>query len=58
MSNTFTRLLGIALVVVASVAWVTDAEARRMGGGKSFGRQSGITQRNAAPRQLVPHPCQ
>ncbi len=59
MSNTFTRLLGIALVIMASVAWVNDAEARRLGGGQSFGRQSGMSQRNAAPAQnAAPAPAQ
>jgi len=54
MKTTFTRLLGIALVAIASMTFVVDAEARRLGGGKSFGRQSGITQRQATPPAAAP----
>ena len=43
------NLFILALVAVLAVASM-DAEARRMGGGSSFGKQSGnVTQRNAAP---------
>src|SRR5699024_7486691 len=56
MTYRFSRLVGIALVVVASLAWVVDAEARRMGGGRSIGRQSNITQRDAAPAQPAAAP--
>ena len=39
-----------ALFVALLMVLPPDAEARRMGGGKSFGQQSGnVTQRNAAP---------
>jgi predicted lipid-binding transport protein (Tim44 family) len=41
----------LSLVLVAALALVTlDADAKRLGGGKSFGKQSGnVTQRDAAP---------
>lgn len=48
------RLLAAVLVVFASLAWLSDAEARRMGGGKSIGRQSNVTQRNATPPAAAP----
>ncbi|MCB1975070.1 MAG: Tim44 domain-containing protein, partial [Burkholderiaceae bacterium] len=39
-----------ALFVALLMVLHPDAEARRMGGGKSFGQQSSnVTQRNAAP---------
>jgi len=48
----FTRLLAAALIAVAGTAMLAvsfDAEARRMGGGSSFGRQSSnITQQRQA----------
>jgi predicted lipid-binding transport protein (Tim44 family) len=45
--------LALGLCSVAMVAVTTDAEAKRMGGGRSFGRQSSnVTQkRDAAPQQ-------
>jgi predicted lipid-binding transport protein (Tim44 family) len=60
MNITLTRLIGIALVVVASLAWVVEAEARRLGGGRTMGRQSNTTQRDAAPAQpaAAPRPGQ
>jgi len=58
MKSTFSRLLGIALVVFASMAWVVDAEARRLGGGKTFGRQSDVTQRQATPPAAAAAPTQ
>jgi predicted lipid-binding transport protein (Tim44 family) len=54
MKSTLSRLLGIALVVFASMTWVVDAEARRLGGGKTFGRQSDVTQRQATPPAAAP----
>lgn len=54
MKSSFSRLLGIALVVFASMAWVVDAEARRLGGGKTFGRQSNVTQREATAPAAAP----
>src|SRR5690606_12277029 len=52
MSRRFSRLLAAAMLVVSAGAMLSvsfDAEARRMGGGKSFGRQSsnGTQQRQA-----------
>ena len=44
------RLFTVLLSVVLFGAFTFDAEARRMGGGKSMGRQSSnVTQREAAP---------
>ena len=52
MSSRFSRLLAVAMIVFSAGAMLTasfDAEARRMGGGKSFGRQSSnITQQRQA----------
>ncbi len=52
MSQRFSRLFVMAMLVVSAGAMLTasfDAEARRMGGGKSFGRQSSnITQQRQA----------
>lgn len=58
MKYSFVRLLGIAMVVFASLTWVVDAEARRLGGGKSFGRQSDVTQRQATPPAAAPSAAQ
>jgi len=58
MKYTLSRLLGIALVVFASMTWVVDAEARRLGGGKTFGRQSDVTQRQATPPAAAAAPTQ
>jgi len=44
------RLLTLLLAVFLVGAFSFDAEAKRLGGGKSFGRQSGnVTQRQATP---------
>ena len=57
MSLQFSRLLAVAMLVFSAVAMLTasfDAEARRFGGGKSFGRQSSnVTQQ----RQSVTPPA-
>ena len=57
MSQRFSRLLAVAMLVFSAGAMLTasfDAEARRMGGGKSFGRQSSnVTQQ----RQSVTPPA-
>ncbi|MFM0684619.1 TIM44-like domain-containing protein [Paraburkholderia strydomiana] len=45
----------VGLIVAGSVASL-DAEARRMGGGRSFGRQSNTVQQQAAPSQPSPQP--
>src|SRR5690606_31025816 len=58
MKSTLSRLLGIALVVFASMTWVVDAEAPRLGGGKTFGRQSDVTQRQATPPAAAAAPTQ
>ena len=51
VSRLFTLLLSVVLVGV----FTFDAEARRMGGGKSMGRQSSnVTQRDAAPPAAAP----
>lgn len=54
------RNLWAVLLVCASVALVSlDADAKRMGGGKSFGRQSNnVTQREAAPPTAPGAPTQ
>ena len=45
MKNFWAVFLTCALVLVSA-----DADAKRMGGGKSFGRQSGnVTQRDSTP---------
>ncbi|HUH58475.1 MAG TPA: TIM44-like domain-containing protein [Candidimonas sp.] len=52
MSQGFSRLIAVAMLVVSAGAMLSvsfDAEARRMGGGKSFGRQSSnVTQQRQA----------
>lgn len=52
MSHGFSRLIAIAMLAVSAGAMLSvsfDAEARRMGGGKSFGRQSSnVTQQRQA----------
>jgi predicted lipid-binding transport protein (Tim44 family) len=52
MSQRFSRLIAIAMLVVSAGAMLSvsfDAEARRAGGGKSFGRQSSnVTQQRQA----------
>ena len=48
-----------ALLVAFLMVMHPDADARRMGGGKSFGQQSGnVTQRNAAPANSPGAPTQ
>lgn len=54
-SRLFTLLLAVALVGL----FTFDAEARRLGGGKSLGRQSSnVTQRDAAPPAAPTNPTQ
>ncbi len=52
MSHRFSRLIAIAMLAVSAGAMLSvsfDAEARRVGGGKSFGRQSSnVTQQRQA----------
>ncbi len=45
----------VGLIVAGSVASL-DAEARRMGGGRSIGRQSNTVQQQAAPQPLADQP--
>lgn len=53
MKHLMSRFLSVFVAVVAAIAIAApEAEARRLGGGKSIGQQSGnVTQRSAAPRQ-------
>lgn len=52
MSHRFSRFIAIAMLAISAGAMLSvsfDAEARRMGGGKSFGRQSSnVTQQRQA----------
>lgn len=52
------RILSVFVALVASIALVApEAEARRIGGGKSIGQQSSkVTQRSAAPQQPAAAP--
>ncbi len=52
------RILSVLVALVASIALVSpEAEARRLGGGKSIGQQSSkVTQRSAAPQQPAAAP--
>ena len=55
VSRLFTLLIAVVLVGV----FTFDAEARRMGGGKSMGRQSSnVTQRDATPPAAPGNPAQ
>lgn len=53
LSSLLTLLLAVALVGVFSF----DAEARRLGGGKSFGRQSTLVQKRQAPPPKAAQPA-
>ena len=53
------KLWSVALVAMLALLVHVDADARRMGGGKSFGRQSSnVTQREAAPQRAPAAPAQ
>ncbi len=53
------RLFTLLLAVVLTGAFSFDAEARRLGGGKSMGRQSSnVTQRQATPPAAPANPSQ
>ena len=53
------KLWSVVLVALLAVAHADDAEARRLGGGKSLGRQSSnVTQREAAPPSAPAAPAQ
>ena len=58
MKRMLSRTLAVFVAVLAALAFVIpDAEARRMGGGRSIGKQSsGVTQRQAAPQQPAAAP--
>lgn len=56
LSAIVSRLCTLLLAVVMVGAFTFDAEARRMGGGKSMGRQSSnVTQRDATPPAAAPN---
>ncbi|PJX25415.1 hypothetical protein CAP48_05005 [Advenella sp. S44] len=58
MFKKWSKFLSAALIVVSSVSLLTvtfDAEARRMGGGGSFGRQSSNIMKNRAPAAQAPN---
>lgn len=57
ISKRLSSFIAMAVIVVSTLTMLTasfDAEARRMGGGKSFGRQSSNVTQN---RQAVPPPA-
>jgi predicted lipid-binding transport protein (Tim44 family) len=59
LSHLVSRLLTLLLAVVLIGAFTFDAEARRLGGGKSMGRQSSnVTQRQATPPAAPVNPSQ
>ncbi len=59
LSHLVSRLLTLLLAVVLIGAFTFDAEARRLGGGKSMGRQSSnVTQRQATPPAAPTNPSQ
>lgn len=50
LSRFATRLVALLMVALMAAAFSLDAQAKRMGGGKSIGRQSSqVTQRQATP---------
>lgn len=56
LSAIVSRLFTLLLAVVIVGAFTFDAEARRLGGGKSMGRQSSnVTQRDATPPAAAPN---
>lgn len=59
LSHLVSRLLTLLLAVMLIGAFTFDAEARRLGGGKSMGRQSSnVTQRQATPPAAPTNPSQ
>jgi predicted lipid-binding transport protein (Tim44 family) len=59
MKSMVSRILAVFVAIVAAAAFaIPDAEARRLGGGKSFGKQqSNVTQqRSATPQQPAAAP--
>lgn len=56
LSRLAAPLLTLMLAIVVASVFSFNAEARRMGGGKSFGRQSSqVTQRQATPPPTTPN---
>lgn len=60
MKRMVSRIASVAIALIAALAFVVpEAEARRLGGGASIGKQSGnVTQRNAVPKQPAAAPQQ
>ena len=58
MNRGISRFLAVCVAVVAALAFtIPEADARRLGGGKSVGQQStNVTQRSAAPQQPAAAP--
>ncbi|HQY27157.1 MAG TPA: Tim44-like domain-containing protein [Burkholderiaceae bacterium] len=58
MKLSLSRILSVFVAVMAALAFsIPEADARRLGGGKSIGQQSGnVTQRSAAPQQPAAAP--
>lgn len=58
MRSMLSRTLAVVAALLTALAFIVpDAEARRMGGGRSIGKQSsGVTQRQAAPQQPAAAP--
>lgn len=58
MKLSMSRILSVFVAVLAALAFsIPEAEARRLGGGKSIGQQSGnVTQRSATPQQPAAAP--
>lgn len=58
MNRMVSRVLSVFVAVLAALAFaIPEAEARRLGGGKTFGKQStNVTQRNATPQQPAAAP--
>ncbi len=58
MNRGISRFLTVCVAVVAALAFtIPEADARRLGGGKSVGQQStNVTQRSAAPQQPAAAP--
>lgn len=58
MNSVVSRVISVCVAVLATLAFsIPDAEARRLGGGRSIGQQSGnVTQRSVAPAQPAAAP--
>jgi predicted lipid-binding transport protein (Tim44 family) len=52
MQSWCARAASVVIILLGFALFMQDADARRLGGGKSFGRQSqGVTRQQAAPQQ-------